>query len=300
MRQRDAFTLIELLVVIAIIGGLAALLLPAVQFARESGRRADCQNNFRQIGLALHNHADIHGELPSGWKADSPEGVPGWSWVVQILPELEQQNLQLAIRRDLPVSDPLNASVRQHEVPFLLCPSDPSPLGYFTIGEGEHHEEGEEEEEHEDHEGHTIDEGHPLFVVGRSNYVGVFGTMEIEDAPSNGDGVFYHNSRITLSQVVDGLSNTLFVGERASTLGGSTWTGVIPEAAEPLARIVGTADHTPNHPSGHFDDFSSHHPMGAQFLVGDGSVRMLNQYLNLSVYRSMATRAGGERINVAQ
>jgi prepilin-type N-terminal cleavage/methylation domain-containing protein len=294
-RRCHAFTLIELLVVIAIIGVLAGLMFPAVQYAREAGNRTDCQNNIRQIGLALHNHFDIHKELPSGWTADSPEGAPGWSWVVELLPEFEQQNLQLAIRRDLPIDAPENESVRQQELPVLLCPSDPSPRGTFMIHAGEH-----EEGEGYLHEGHTVDEGNPLFLVGRSNYVGVFGTTEIEDAPSHGDGVFFHNSRVTLGQVTDGLSYTLFVGERRSTLGGSTWTGVIPDAAEPMARIVGVADHTPNHPTGHFDDFSSYHTNGAHFLIGDGSVRWISQYIDLPVYWALATRCGGEPVNVAQ
>lgn len=273
-----------------VIGVLAGLLLPAVQMAREASRRANCQNNLRQMGVALQNHADVHSVLPAGWKSNGPEGGPGWSWAIGILPELEKRNLHHQIRRDLPISAPENAEVRRFEIRFLLCPSDPSPLGTFMIGEGE----DDEEHGHEHHAGHYADEGHPLFEVGRSNYAGVFGTLEIEDVPSDGDGVFFHNSRVTLSQVVDGLSNTLFVGERSSRLGGTTWTGVIPDAAEPLARIVGTADHTPNHPTGHFDDFSSHHVNGAQFLAGDGSVQWLSQYIDIKVYQALATRAGGE------
>jgi prepilin-type N-terminal cleavage/methylation domain-containing protein len=288
---RRAFTLIELLVVIAIIGVLAGLTLPAVQAARESARRANCQSNLRQFGVALQMHADTHRELPPGWKSDTPEGPPGWSWATETLPELEQMNLYLAIRRDLPVGAPENAVVRRHGLPFFLCPSDPSPRYLFEIGEAE---EEEEEEAHEHHEGHTIDEGHPLFEIARANYVGVFGTREIEDDPGRGDGVFFHNSQVSLAQVVDGLSNTIFVGERSSRLGGSTWTGVVEGAAEPMARIVGIADHPPNHPTGHFDDFSSHHIMGTQFVLGDGSVRLINQYIDIAVYQRLATRSGGE------
>jgi hypothetical protein len=213
-----------------------------------------------------------------------------------MFPHIEQGNLYWSTRRDLPISAPENETVRTHILPFFLCPSDPSPRGVFVIG-GE--EESEEEEEHEDHEGHTVDEEHPLFEVARSNYVGVFGTFEIEDAPGAGDGVFFHNSQVSLSQVIDGLSNTIFVGERSSRLGGSTWTGVIDGAAEPMARIVGIADHPPNHPTGHFDDFSSHHIMGAQFALGDGSVRLINQYVDLGVYQALATRSGGEISNIA-
>ena len=106
----------------------------------------------------------------------------------------------------------------------------------------------------------------PLFRIARSNYVGVFGTLEIEDNAAAADGTFFFRSRTRFAQVTDGLSNTIMVGERGAKRGGSLWQGVINLANEPMARIVGIADHPPNHPDHHFDDFTSYHPAGVHFL----------------------------------
>jgi len=269
--SRKAFTLVELLVVIAIIGVLVALLLPAVQAAREAARRSSCSNNMRQIGVAMHNHHDTFRQLPTGWvaPANDAEGSPGWGWASQSLNFIEQSNLYDQIRFSLPVTDSNNQLARETVVDTFLCPSD---IGQdrFTLG--------------------TVD-------VARSNYVGMYGTDEIEDAPSNGNGMFFHNSKLRFSSVTDGLSNTLMVGERHSKIEHSTWTGVVNGGAEAMARIVGAADHTPNDEHAHFDDFSSLHPGGVMFLNADSSVRFLANTVNLNTYKAMATRAGGEVIS---
>lgn len=298
---RKAFTLVELLVVIAIIGVLVALLLPAVQAAREAARMSQCKNNLRQVGIALHNRHTSHNALPPGWTADAPEGTPGWGWATEILPAMEQGNLyEGALRRALPIAHADNQFGREQIVPNYICPSDPGQRVFMLAGGGhddehedEHEHEHEEEEHFHDHE-HSIDEGTPLFKISKSNYVGVFGPTEIEDSPSDGAGVFFHNSQITFAHVRDGLSNTLFVGERHSRFGHSLWQGVVPGANEAMARIVGVADHAPNDEGHHYDDFSSAHPSGAHFLVGDGSVRILNDEIEVGLYRALSTRAGGE------
>jgi prepilin-type N-terminal cleavage/methylation domain-containing protein len=283
-RRKSGFTLIELLVVIAIIGILVSLLLPAVQYARESARASSCWNNQKQLGVALHLFHDTHRRLPAGWTGTNPD--TGWGWCSEILPQLEQNDLFNKLRRDLPVDDPLNQQLRETPLPMLLCPSD-GVKSTFTIYGGLG-----------DVEFGNMDSGTPLFDVSRTNYVGVFGTEEIEDAPDNGNGTFFFNSRLTLADLHDGLSNTLMVGERQSRLGGSTWTGVINGANNAKARIVGIGDHTPNHKDHHFDDFTSKHPVGVHFLLGDGSVKRLNDTINIDVYKALITRNGNEVVQI--
>ncbi len=270
--HKSAFTLVELLVVIAIIGILVAMLLPAVQAAREAARRISCRNHLKQIGLALHTYHDSLRRLPPGWLANSPLGDPGWAWSTAILPYLEQQNTYDQIRTGLPVDAPANRIARETVLSVYRCPSD---IGEKLVNL-------------------RRENGGTLFPVARSNYVSVFGTLAIEDTPSASDGAFFHNSRIRFADILDGLSNTIIVGERGSRIDGSTWTGVVSAAEEAMVRIVGSTDHTPNHPAGHFDDFSSFHATGAHFVLGDGSVKMLPSNIEHAVYSAMATRANGE------
>jgi prepilin-type processing-associated H-X9-DG protein len=276
-----------LLVVIAIIGVLVGLLLPAVQAAREAARRMQCSNNMKQIGLAAQNYESVHRRLPPGWVARFADGHPGWGWSAALLPFMEGNTIYQQIDSRLPIAAPVHAAVQRYTIPNLHCPSDWGPA-LFEIGEYDpSHVHADDEPEH-------VDEGHKLFTVAKSNYVGMFGTFELEDSPFKGDGVFFGNSRVAFRDIRDGLSNTLLVGERDSRLGGSVWHGSIAEANAASARIVGVADHQPNDPSGHFEDFRSYHPGGVNFLRVDGSVRMYSQTMDEAIYRGMATIAGGE------
>jgi prepilin-type N-terminal cleavage/methylation domain-containing protein len=127
MVRKTGFTLVELLVVIAIIGILVALLLPAVQAAREAARTTSCKNNLHQIGLALHNFHDTNGTFPSGWAANpGPEDGPGWGWLARTMSMMEANNLHDSIDRSLPISDPVNQPYREQVIPNFLCPSDPA------------------------------------------------------------------------------------------------------------------------------------------------------------------------------
>jgi prepilin-type N-terminal cleavage/methylation domain-containing protein len=281
--QRTGFTLIELLVVIAIVGMLIGILIPAVQAAREAARRATCKNHLRQIGLALHSHHDVRKSLPTGWLGFDAAGTPyaegerGWGWAARILPYVEEEQLSKLIRFDRSITDPLNRAQRETMLPVYLCPTGSAPASVFTL----QREAG----------------GQPIVDLSRANYVGVYGTRELEEVPDDGDGVFFHNSRIRFKNIVDGLSKTFVVGERSSHLGGSTWVGVVPGGEESMARIVGSGDLPPNPAnldSGHLDDFSSAHPSGTQFLFADGAVNLIGDEIDPAVYRAMCTRAGNE------
>src|SRR4051794_27503285 len=138
-RWRRAFTLIELLVVIAIIAVLIALLLPAVQAAREAARRVQCVNNLVQIGVALQNYESAHEMLPAGVInptgpiVEAPKGYH-MSWMVQILPYIEQGNAFKKINFNAGVYDPRNATVRAHQISIFLCPSNPGVRGSDGAG----------------------------------------------------------------------------------------------------------------------------------------------------------------------
>jgi prepilin-type N-terminal cleavage/methylation domain-containing protein/prepilin-type processing-associated H-X9-DG protein len=285
--SRPGFTLVELLVVIAIIGTLVALLLPAVQMARESARASQCKNQLKQVGLAAHQYHDSMGRLPAGWIAKEPEGTPGWGWASALLPYLEQAGLESSIQRQLPIAHANNLRARESVIPVLICPSDANPK-VFTIFSGG--SEGDEDEAFAT----NIDSGTAMFRIARANYVGVFGTLEIEDAPAAGDGAFYFLSRTRFAEITDGLSNTALVGERGTRQGNSVWAGVVEGANEAMVRVVGVADHAPNDPHHHFDDFASYHPGGVHFLFGDGSVQRLNNQIDVAIYQALCTRGGGE------
>src|SRR4029078_12831233 len=123
--QRRAFTLVELLVVIAIIDILGALLLPAIQAAREAARRSQCKNNLKQIGLALHNFESAHRSFPPGYVSQAtttngPGQGPGWGWGAYILPFLEESTLNVDVKKA--ISDPLYDNVRVLPLTVFRCP----------------------------------------------------------------------------------------------------------------------------------------------------------------------------------
>jgi len=218
-----AFTLVELLVVIAIIGVLVALLLPAVQAAREAARRVSCFNNMKQIGLALHNYHDTHKKFPMGWiglevSTNRPhaEGTPGWGWGAYTLPFVEQGNLSDGlIQVTQSILDPVNQVARETVLPVFRCPSNTPGDKTFVLGQ----------------------DGSPttaLTTLAASSYVGVYGTAELDTCKGvpigfqcRSDGLFYHLSSTRFADIVDGTSNTLAIGERSAEVGFSTWVGAV-------------------------------------------------------------------------
>ncbi len=295
-KRSQAFTLVELLVVIAIIGILIGLLLPAVQAAREAARRAQCSNNLKQIGLALHLYHDVYRTLPSAWVGVDPaapyrpftSGPTGWGWGAVILPFLEQANVEknfIDYRKW--VTDPDHETARLVKLPIYRCPSD---IGkdHFDLDDLVH--------DHDDDPGH-----HEHLEFATSNYVACFGPEDLHichDLPvglqCRGSGTFFHNSFLRLAEVTDGLSQTVLVGERASDRGYATWVGSPPGDECFPAMILGSTETPLNYRGEHAHGFSSFHPGGANFLLGDGSVRFFSETIELAIYRAMSTRAGGE------
>jgi prepilin-type N-terminal cleavage/methylation domain-containing protein/prepilin-type processing-associated H-X9-DG protein len=300
--RRAGFTLIELLVVIAIIAVLVGLLLPAVQRAREAANRMSCQNNLKQIGLGLHNYAGAFGCFPPGYVASSAvndpnfQTAPGWGWEVFLLPYIEQSplysQLQGAIVSGTPITDPSVASAIQTRISLYLCPSDLLPLGAFPVYSLA---------------GNTsyplvYFEGAPGTVLAApSSYAACVGRDEDSDADGVwGSGIFYCNSKTRISDITDGTSSTILVGEKAWANANGVWAGAIPGCAMVFGRhnpcIAGISGGMPNSPiyappmlvqahahlintttdvDGGLDDFSSLHPGGVNILYADGSVHFL-------------------------
>jgi prepilin-type N-terminal cleavage/methylation domain-containing protein len=251
-RLANGFTLVELLVAIAIIGMLVALLLPAVQAAREAARRMQCGNNLKQLVLAMHNFEGVKKVLPPGYVSNSAsqternaqtwDAPPGWGWGSFLLPYLEESAASEQLNYDRPIWHPNHALIIRNTISSFLCPSDSGVREPFVV---------------------TDPTGSPLIIgggevtVGRSNYVASHGqescwgtcgaadtavvftniyTSETKVVTHHGDvskiadGPFYRNSKTKFRHITDGLSNTIFLGEHSSTLSDKTWVGVIPGA----------------------------------------------------------------------
>ena len=289
-RNRNfGFTLVELLVVIAIIGILVALLLPAVQAAREAARRSQCANNLKQIGLAFQSYHVAHGAFAPGWTEDMnpAEGDRSnlFAWSVHILPYLEQQALYDQLNMDLPLHNGTygdavveNIDLVGTVLPVYRCPSDVGqPTDYYAAYAGYHPEV-------------------PALAV--SNYVGS-GTIEQvcywgDVTHTEGDqshlpaGVLYRNSRTGKGHILDGTSNTTLLGERSTSPevngGPAYWAGAPGPVSHELACWAGMMTFTTNvyfmpgapRINGHIYGLSSLHPGGCHVGLCDGSVRFVS------------------------
>jgi prepilin-type N-terminal cleavage/methylation domain-containing protein/prepilin-type processing-associated H-X9-DG protein len=281
----SAFTLIELLVVISIIGVLIALLLPAVQRAREAARRIQCVNNLKQIGIALHGYHDRHGCLPSGYTFAPGFTWGGFGWAAMILPGAEQQNLFNAANFGMPLWSDANTTIATTAVGLYLCPSDETSPGHFLT--------------------------RAPYRYAMASYVASFGPLDLDAFPNDRSGLFSRNSSTGFRDVTDGLSQTLAVGERHNGKfprvvgsGGhvsveTVWMGAVMEGyvdAHGHTTLFVTG-HTPTSPALDDEDAASRHDGGTNFAFGDGSVRFLKDTIALTVYRSLSTIAGGEVVS---
>ena len=325
MSRRTAFTLIELLVVIAIIAILIALLLPAVQRVREAASRMKCQNNLKQIGVALHNHEGGLGSFPTGywrktWAIDptNPAGHFRWSALAQLTPYLEQYNVYQALDMSIPlygggtlqpqsVPFPQNAAALSIKIPIFLCPSD--QFRFVIDGRGP------------------------------SNYMACTGSNASGDALT-GDGLFYGvnlnvspNVGVKVADVPDGVSNTVAFSESTLGIGGTAPASAndnfyFYKQANPLIQANCNASTTyvtdrghlwadgayncglynhvigPNsaqmdcvqHSNPAWKAARSRHTGGVNVLLGDGSVRFVRDSVSLTTRQALGTRAGGEAI----
>jgi prepilin-type N-terminal cleavage/methylation domain-containing protein len=291
MKTHRAFTMIELLVAIAILGVLVALLLPATQKVREAASRMRCQNNLRQIGLALHAYHDRNGTLPPGYSDSAPwpedDAGPGWGWASYLLDDLEEAPLrkQIDYAQNVSSASAPIPYVRKTFLAIFFCPSD-RMVEAFAITDG----------------------GNNSWDLAHGSYVACNGNDGVDDqTTAEHTGTFIRGKALALADITDGLSTTLFIGERCTTMSLSTWAGAVTGAQVPSVRDPGSfsgasalvlghcGPHLPNdNIVTDADAFSSAHPLGVQFLFGDGSVRAIDNSISMIIYDALATRAGHE------
>ncbi|MBX7105793.1 MAG: DUF1559 domain-containing protein [Gemmataceae bacterium] len=316
---RRAFTLIELLVVIAIIAVLIGLMLPAVQRVREAARLTTCRNNLHQMGIALHAHNDMHGKLPPAFlfderfqsrlvvgemQEDKYNQVtawepmltfPGFGWAAFLLPHLDYGPLAQKINWSKAVEHPSNLGPRTEIVKPYVCPSDRHTGVYLVRSQL----------------------NTPIGDFATNSYAACYGTGgSIGEFPEKGDGLFFRNSKFRLSEIPDGTSTTLAIGERGAMFCQSSWIGAISEGTvrtQPDAPTFVHAIEEPStavmartgwHPlngeySEVYDYFSPHAGIG-NFLFADGSVRTMGKKVSKKVWAAIGTRAGAEAVDESE
>ena len=279
--RRRAFTLVELLVVIAIIGILVALLLPAVQAAREAARRTACLNNVSQVGLALHNFEFHFESLPPG--VTNPEGPirnePKGShvgWIVSVLPYLEQNVLASKFDVAAGAYADANSLVRSTPIPTLMCASSPVP--------------------------YQRDDAAPA----RSDYAGCYHDIEAPIDVDN-NGLLFLNSKVRYAEIQDGSAMTILVGEALTNPESLGWvsgtratlrnTGAI-EKPRPYLPSNAPDSENSGEASGSLSvgGFGSYHPGGLNIGFADGSTRFFSQSIDPQILRRLGNRADGEII----
>lgn len=298
------FTLVELLVVIAIIGVLIGLLLPAVQSAREAGRRTSCSNNLKQMGLAMHVYHDSKKAMPPGYVSpgvaaadpSSSETSKGYAWGLLILPHMEEGAVADSIDQSLEATDAANATAAAAvRLGVFVCPTDAPPATFdVTSSAG------------------TIS-------LPSSNYAAILGWNNVSTEAGQGNGVYFRNSAIRLHEITDGTSKTICIGERkhvhaflgaAPVAANTTWYAAVPGVERPAGMSSmpmmkegpgslvlghvgqGAMGKTPNH-TNHIVHYSSGHPGGVVFLLCDGSTHFIRDDIEYATFRDLGIRNDG-------
>lgn len=314
MRNRNAFTLVELLVVIAILAILAAMLLPAVQMAREAARRSFCSNNLRQVGLALLNYESARGSFPAGGFS-TPEGGFGFSWWALILPYIEQDDIFDRLDKKDPTLGFVGHKGNQHnrevlhgvDFPFMSCPSSTLPR-YVLRG--------------------AVNENANVISPMYAGLAGATNHSTARDKKSRGGtqgrisagGVLIRDKPIRILQIKDGTSKTLMVGEQSdwcqTSLGNQAdcrsdcgygfpigpskdqWdrdfniTTVIHGINDKTWVAHGVAGNCgPNRP------IQSAHPGGSHLMFADGSVHLFDEQINMDTWYNLVNRDDGNQLH---
>nr|WP_261342129.1 DUF1559 domain-containing protein [Adhaeretor mobilis] len=295
------FTLVELLVVIAIIGVLVGLLLPAVQAAREAARRAQCMNNYKQVGLAMQNYHGAHGKFPSGinmWSGfgcSSPATGPikdhhGWGWGTFLLPYLEKEAVYDQFNFDAAggYGDLDNLLAGQDFVPAYLCPSNDQGAELM-------------------HCCSVLDgpdlAGTHMAGVADSQDWSCDGTWPRPDPSKLADerganGILFQRSGIAIRNILDGTNHTLLVGEiigsGAGTNRGTFWVTWDIQHTGNGINLPLRIDPKPSPWSVDENGFASHHPGGCHFVMASGSAVFFSESIDQNTLEGLATRADEE------
>jgi prepilin-type N-terminal cleavage/methylation domain-containing protein len=317
--RRAAFTLVELLIVIAVIGVLVALLLPAVQACREAARRTSCSNNLRQQILAVHNYESAHRLYPPGTIAatgpvvNQPNGFHH-NWIVQLLPFLEERNAWDAIDKSVSVYHANNAVVAQHRIGILRCPSTPAPLG--TLCYAGVHDDREKPIDAEDHGVFFLNSRLQYFQIEDGTSHTVFLGEKVPDGTELG---WMSGTRASLRNMGT-LVNSLRFGAFGPPIAETTFEEISDEDAaleetvreideeQGIASSLADSDWIEPLPEGTYFDrqparpgsprwvgsFGSGHPGGAQFALGDGSIRFITSNATIAVIGQLAHRHDGK------
>jgi prepilin-type N-terminal cleavage/methylation domain-containing protein/prepilin-type processing-associated H-X9-DG protein len=268
---RDAVTLIELLAVVAIIGVLVALVLPAAQAAREASRRAECQNNLRQIGVALHEYHGAHGQFPVGCldkriPKTNPNGRQ-LAWSAMILQELEEPALAKRIDFNSAYDSSANSTFAGTIISTYLCPTT---VRRATGREGAIVADP------------TVGGGTSGYRGAATDYGGIYGAAGLSPAPN---GVFLYERAVKISEITDGTSHTLALAEdtgRGWLMDGEWING---ENIYDVGNLINTQQH---------NEIWSDHPGGAMALWCDGSASLLEASMEMAALRAICTRAGND------